>query len=356
MTINPRLLVDRDKLRHNLRAIKAMLAPRRISLALVTKVFCADAPLVELIAEEGVDYWADSRIENLRALAGTGIPRLLLRVAMPSEAERVIEHSELSLQSEIATIRRLGEAAQSFGRKHGVVLMVDMGDLREGVFFRNRALIRDTALTVMEYDCLELLGIGVNLTCYGAIIPDAANLGGLVEIAKWLRQETGLPLPFVSGGNSSSLGLVRTGGAPEGITNLRIGEAFVLGNDTAKCEVMEGLYGDAFTLAAELVEVQRKPSVPIGTSGANAFGEKVSYQDRGEHWRGILALGRQDIIAENLRPLDKNVSVLGASSDHLLVDLGGETGYSVGQELRFALDYGNLLRAYTSKYVAKEYI
>ena len=355
MTVNPRLIIQRDKLRHNLRYIKVMLSVRHISLALVTKVFCADRPLVDLVVQEGVDYLADSRIENLRSLAGTGIKRMLLRVAMPSEAERVIECSELSLQSEIAAIRCLGEAAQRFEKPHGIVLMIDMGDLREGIFFRNSDLIRDTALTVMQYPYLELLGVGVNLTCYGAVVPDKNNLGGLVKIAEWLRRETGLPLPFVSGGNSSSLGLVNAGGAPAGITNLRIGEAFVLGNDTAKCEVMEGLYGDAFTLAAELIEVQRKPSVPIGTSGANAFGEKVTYQDRGEHWRGILALGRQDINAENLRPLDKNVSVLGASSDHLLVDLGADTRYAVGQELHFALDYGNLLRAYTSKYVAKEY-
>ncbi|MDO5295095.1 MAG: alanine/ornithine racemase family PLP-dependent enzyme [bacterium] len=355
MTVNPRLVIQRDKLRHNLRYIKVMLSVRHVSLALVTKVFCADRPLVDLVAQEKVDYWADSRTENLRKVAGTGIPRLLLRVAMPSEAERVIECSELSLQSEIATIRCLGEAAQRLDKKHGVVLMIDMGDLREGIFFRNRALIRETAFTVMEYPYLELLGVGVNLTCYGAIIPDGGNLGGLVEIAQWLRSETGLPLPLVSGGNSSSLGLVNAGKAPSGITNLRIGEAFVLGNDTAKCEVMEGLYGDAFTLVAELIEVQRKPSMPIGTSGANAFGEKVCYEDRGEHWRGILALGRQDVIAENLRPLDKNVRVLGASSDHLLVDLGEETAYQVGQELRFAVDYGNLLRAYTSPYIAKEY-
>ncbi|MBQ7567655.1 alanine/ornithine racemase family PLP-dependent enzyme [bacterium] len=356
MTANPRLIIDKTKLRHNLRAIKGMLKPRGISLALVTKVFCADAPLVGLVVEEGVDYLADSRLENLSAVAEFGIPRLLLRVAMPSEADLVVEHSELSLQSEISTIRRLGEAAEKRGKKHSVVLMVDVGDLREGVFFRNRDLLLETARTVMAYPWLQLLGVGVNLTCYGAVIPDEHNLGELIAAAQWLRQQTGLPLPFVSGGNSSSLGLVHSGGAPAGITNLRIGEAFVLGNDTAKCEVMEGLYGDAFTLSAELVEVQYKPSLPLGTSGANAFGEKVQYEDIGEHWRGILAIGRQDTIAENLCPLDDNVRILGASSDHLLVDLGPSTSYKVGQELQFTVDYGNLLRAYTSRYVAKEYL
>ncbi len=354
--MNPRVIVDIEKLRHNLRHIRAMVAPYGVQVAIVTKVFCAAAPIVAMLRQEQVECLADSRLANLSAIGPGPQPRLLLRVAMPSEVEGVVEHSEISLQSEKATIALLGEAARRAGKRHGVVLMIDMGDLREGIFFRDRDRIADTARTVLALPSLELLGVGVNLTCYGAIIPDERNLGGLVEIAEWLRSELHVELPLISGGNSSSLGLVSVGRAPRGINNLRIGEAFALGNDTAKCQLIPELYGDAFTLCAELVEVQRKPSKPIGQSGANAFGEAVHYDDRGEQLRGILALGRQDVNAESLRPLDKRVEILGASSDHLLVNLSQAPEYEVGQELRFGLDYGNLLRVFTSAYVAKEYL
>ena len=129
---------------------------------------------------------------------------------------------------------------------------------------------------------LELFGIGVNLTCFGGIIPDEDNLNELVSIAKWLRSETGLSIPFVSGGNSSSLLMLKKGKLPKGITNLRIGEGYLLGNETDTCSRMEGFYGDAFTFEASIAELKRKPSKPIGRSGYNAFGEEVSFEDRGE--------------------------------------------------------------------------
>lgn len=352
---NPRVRVDLGKLRHNLNTLLDIAHSHGISVAVVTKVVCADARIVELVEGSTAEYYADSRLANLASIHSEK-PRMLLRVASPSEAERVIEHCEMSLESELYTLRLLGEAAERRGKTHKVILMIDMGDLREGIFFRDWERIEDTARFVVNSPSLELYGVGVNLTCYGAIIPDENNLGGLVAIADRLRHELNVPLCMVSGGNSSTIGMVRDGVAPAGITNLRLGEAFVLGNDTAKCALMPGLYGDAFTLVAELVEVQRKPSKPIGTSGANAFGEAVVYEDRGVRRRGILAIGRQDVNAENLRPHDGRVEVLGASSDHLLVDLENAPEYKVGDEIEFALDYGNLLRVFTSAYVSREYV
>lgn len=346
----PCVRVDMRKLRHNLETLLEIVHSQGMTAAMVTKVVCAEPRIVRLIQESDADIIADSRVKNLRSI-GEGKPRMLLRVAMPSEAEEVAASSEMSLQSEPATLRLLSEAAVRQGKSHKVILMIDMGDLREGIFFRNRGEILETTRLVRDLPGLELYGTGVNLTCYGAIIPDDENLGGLVEITEWLRRELNEPIPFISGGNSSSIGLVREHKAPHGITNLRLGESLVLGNDTAKCEVMEGLHGDCFTLCAELCEVKVKPSKPIGTSGANAFGEKVVYEDIGDIRRGILAIGRQDINAENLLPRDPCVKILGASSDHLLVNLSDAPGYKVGDILEFDLDYGNLLRAFTSAYV-----
>ena len=69
--------------------------------------------------------------------------------------------------------------------------------------------------------------------------------------------------------------------------------------------------------------------------------------------RGILAVGRQDTDEARLTPLDPGVRVLGASSDHLLVDLTRAGQYTVGDTLGFTPGYGALLRAYTSPYVRR---
>lgn len=356
----PKVLVDMDKLKHNLDYLVDMCAQHDINVAVVTKVFCADRQIVKLIEDSAATFYADSRWENLRNIAQTVPnsvkPKILLRIAGKSQVPYAVQYADASLESELSTIMALGEAAAKLHKIHKIILMVDVGDLREGIYYTNRELILKTAQFIVNNPALELWGLGVNLTCYGSVIPDNNNLGILLEIADWLRSTLKVPIPIVSGGNSSSLFLVSNNNIPSEINNLRLGESFVLGNDTANCCVMPNLYADAFCLQAEIVELQFKPSKPEGTQGANAFGEKVEYKDEGFQYRAILALGRQDVEAESLIPYDQRVKILGASSDHLLINLG-EAGksYKVGDVMSFHLNYGNLLRVFTSTYVNKEY-
>lgn len=353
----PKITADMGKLRENITALCGLCHASGISVAAVTKGVCADGRIVELINASGADIIADSRIINLAGIR-TDKPKLLIRIPMPSEAGEVVKYCDMSFASEIYTVGLVGAEAKRQGkkRKHRIVLMADMGDLREGVFYKNEELIYKTAEAVMKEDMLELYGLGVNLSCFGGIVPDETNLGGLVDIAERLRKRYSIELPMVSGGNSSTMTMLTEGRVPEGITNLRIGEAYLLGNDTSESgKRVPGLNYDAFRVSAEIVELQHKPSKPIGSSGPNAFGEAVSFPDRGEMVRAILALGRQDTDPDGLTPLDENAEILGASSDHLIVNVTGCREYKVGDAMEFVPGYGALLKAYTSKYVQKEY-
>ena len=352
----PLLSVDLKKLAHNIAFLSALCAKNGIRPAFVTKCVCADARVAALLEESDACMLADSRVKNLDALT-TKKPKLLLRAAGPSEAGEAVRAAEYSLQSEISALRALGAAARAQKKRHGVILMADMGDLREGVFFKNEALILETARAVKDEPWLELSGLGTNLTCYGSILPDGNNMLALVRLADMLRGELNEEIPIVSGGNSSALTMLEGGKLPKGINHLRLGEGYLLGNDTSRWKVMDGLYGDAFVLHAELSEVQTKPSVPMGTRFKNAFGEVVEYPERGEMLRGILNIGRQDAAIEGLTPLDAGVEILGASSDHTIVNLTeAEDAFKVGGILRFVPDYGALLRLYTSPYVEKSYL
>ena len=355
MATYPRITADLTKIKHNIDMLCSLCAENGVSIAAVTKVVCADERIVRVLEKSGTTMIADARTENLARL-NTQKPKLLLRAPAPEEAEEAVLLADISLVSEIATIRALGKAASTAGKTHKIILMIDLGDLREGLLFLEREAIYRAADAAKEEDGVELVGVGTNLTCYGAILPDENNLGELCKIVDELRERTGLPIPIVSGGNSSSLGLLKRGLVPECVNHLRLGESIFLGNDTAACRVMNGLYGDAFTLATRLIEVQRKPSVPIGESGANAFGEHPTFESLGDQIRGICKIGRQDTVADGLTPRDSDIKIIGASSDHLIVDLTHAKEYRVGDVLEFTPDYGALLRAYTSPYVARDYI
>ncbi len=348
----PRLTVKVNKFRYNVRTVAGWCRDRGISLAYVTKCTLADPILCDAAREEGAALFADSRLLNL-AHVPEGSPRLMLRVGCPEEADRIVHTADISLQSEAETIRALGRAAREQGKKHRVVLMIDLGDLREGLYFENSEGILSAAEAVVKERGLELYGVGTNLTCFGGILPSPENLGVLTDIADDLRRRFTLPMPFVSSGNSSSLPLLLSGRMPAGVTNLRVGESILLGTDTAHGGPLAGLLQDVFALDVQLVEVQKKPSRPVGESSLNAFGEKVAFADKGEMLRGICAVGRQDADIDGLRPLTEDVEILGGSSDHLLVDLSRRPELRPGDVLSFAPSYGALLRLYTSPFVDK---
>jgi predicted amino acid racemase len=353
--IYPAIVADLPKLRENANALLSACQEAGVALSMVTKAFCADADILRGLEDLPFHSLADARLQNLARIRSSK-PKMLLRIGDPAQAQDIVNLAECSLQSEMATIKALARAAEELRRPHKIILMIDLGDLREGIFYQDRAGILSAAEAVSQAPWLELHGLGCNLSCFGGIVPDQENMGQLLAIAAWLRQTLDLPIPLVSGGNSSSLGLLFAGQLPKGINHLRVGEGLLLGMDTATGLPFPQLHQDTFTIKARLGEALKKPSQPIGQSGPNAFGERSSFPDTGPMRRGIGLIGRQDVDPQGLTALDPGIRILGASSDHLILDLDHTTKYRVGDLLSFRPNYSALLRAYTSPYVTRGYM
>jgi len=352
----PRLAIDLKKVKNNLDKITQMVKGSGSSLMIVTKGYSADMEIYKLLDESNIDYLADSRIQNLKKYEGTKKGRVLLRLPMNSETDEVVKYADVSLNSELKTIKNLNESAKVQDKIHKILLMIDLGDLREGIFFKNEDEINYTVEEILKLENIEIFGLGVNLTCYGAVIPKKDNLSVLVDIARKIEKKYDIKLQMISGGNSSSIYLIGKDELPEGINNLRVGEAFLLGGETAYGQKLEGFYDDSFTLEAEIIELKEKQSVPIGETGVDAFGNKPVYEDRGIIKRAIIAVGRQDVDPDALSPMDEKIDILGASSDHLILDVSkSDNEYHVGGIVNFKLSYSSLLRATTSGYVERVY-
>jgi len=349
----PKVILYPDKLKHNTQTVYSWCRAAGIEPVFVGKCVCEYPPALRITAQCGFRIFADSREENLEAVTVPG-QKMLLRIGMPDRAEQIVATADISLQSETAMLEALEKAGAAAGKIHKVILMVDLGDLREGLFFSDRTAIMNAAAFIHRAPHLELYGIGTNLTCYGSIVPDENNLGTLVRITRDVENVLGIKIPYIAGGNSSSLNLLLRGKMPDGINMLRIGEAILLGTDTATGNKFDELKDDAFILEAELVEVQTKPSFPVGERSVNAFGEVQEYEDKGMMRRGILAVGRQDVPTDGLIPVDRNIRIVGASSDHLIVDLTDAGDLRVGDTVSFKLTYGGLLACFTGKYIQKE--
>ena len=354
--MNPRLIIDLKKLTHNARYLAELCAKQNIHIAAVTKVFCASQPMVEALAALPIKYLADSRLENISAYpAGISQKTMLLRLPSPSMAHDVVANSDISLNSEMFTLGKLADAAASQSKTHGIVLMIDLGDLREGIFHDKHEQIERAVEFVLSKNSLRLEGFGTNLTCYGAVLPTVQNLTTLTDLCYNLSKKYQTEFSILSGGNTSSLYLLENGIIPKGINHLRFGEAIVRGIEAAYGQPFPGLKLDVVTLEAEIIEIAEKPSHPQGEININAFGEKMIFEDRGIRKRAILAVGRQDTDHEGLTPLMDGVEVVGASSDHLIVDISDAGPLAVGDCLNFSLSYGGILSGFTSKYVDRVY-
>jgi predicted amino acid racemase len=349
------LTIDLGKIEQNARRIAAALPG--VGIVGVTKVTCGSPEAARAMLAGGVTALGESRLENAQRLRDAGVeaPIWLLRAPTPALAGDTVRLIDVSAISELAIAETLDAAAARAGKRHGVLAMVDIGDRREGMM---PAELPEFLSAVEAMANIELVGIGASLTCYGAIVPDEENLGMLARLAAAAEVLLGRKL-LVSGGSSTSIDPVTHGRGPEAINNLRIGEAIVLGVDPATRLPIPGLdlYTDALTVSAPVVECKVKPSMPEGTSTQDAFGMTPTFVDRGDRRRAICALGRQDAPAEGLTPLDPRVEVLGASSDHLVLDVDAlPEAPGIGDAIEFRPGYSATLGLCTSPYVDKRFV
>ena len=348
--LTPRIEMNLEKIAHNAKALKDLYGSKGIDVIGVTKVVCGNPYVANTLVKSGISILADSRIENIRKMRNSGVQAqfLLLRTPCISQAETVVKYADMSLNTEFAVIKRLSKFAVDCERSHKIILMVELGDLREGLMPSD---LDNTVKQVLEFENIELIGIGTNLACFGGVKPDEEKMGCLTSIAIDIEDKFGLKLKIVSGGNSANYDWFTSTKDIGRINNLRLGESIYLGCETLNRKPIPGLYTDAFTLVAEVIESKIKPSVPYGVVCQDAFGNVPEFKDRGLIRRAILGVGLQDVLVSGLTPrLD--IEILGASSDHIIVDTKN-IDLKVGDELEFDLNYGALLSAMTSLYVNK---
>ena len=348
----PYVCIDLAKIARNARTMVALCAEHGITVAGVTKGVCGHPAIARAMLEGGVACIADSRLDNLRRLSAAGIERcMLLRMPALSAVDDVVALSGMSLNSEQAVLAALSRAARRSGAVHDVMLMVDLGDLREGIWPDDL----DTFVrAVLPLPGIRIRGLGTNLSCFGGLVPDADQMRRLVALAEQVEAITGRPLEWISGANSSALALIAAGHMPGRVNHARMGEAILLGRETVHRRPWPGTHQDAFVLHAEVVEMKRKPSAPVGERGEDAFGEMPAFEDRGIRLRALLNVGREDVMVEGLTPLDPGVDIVGATSGYLVLDVTEATQpVEVGGTLAFDLTYGAMLATMTSGYVRK---
>ena len=348
----PRIEITLSQIQHNARILCELYGERGISLMGVSKAVLGEPLIAEAMIRGGVKFIADSRLENIQRMKNARILAqfVLLRTAL-SQAELVVENVDISLNTEIETLEKLNYYASLQNKIHQIILMVEMGDLREGILLDDIFLF---IKKVLSLPYLEIIGLGCNLACYGGIKPDRQKMLQLSALTDAMEKKFRINLPLISGGNSANYEWYTSTKNVGRINNLRIGESILLGCETVNRQAIPKLHTNAFKLVAEVIESKVKPSLPFGEIGQDAFGNTPVFRDRGIHRRVIIALGKQDTSISGLSP-DRDLEILGSSSDHTVID-SKNSNLKIGDGVNFNLDYGSLLTAMASPFIKKQFI
>ena len=347
----PKVEVNIKGINENISKIKDLCNKNNINLNVVVKVLAGNIDIVKNLDFKNIDSIADSRISNLKKYKNIKKEKWLIRIPSFSEIEDVIKYSDVSLNSSLETIELLNKEAIKQKKKHKIILMYELGDLREGVDYSMLSMLVNE---IKRLSNVELYGIGANLTCYGGAAPTKENTQELYEVTKALEVENDISIPVISGANSSSFKLLENGTLKDKMNYVRFGESVFLGTIPGYDEEVDFLNHDNFIIKAQISELETKDSVPRGEILKNSFGVVPELEDAGLRTRAIINIGKQD-VGLNIKPVDKDLVVLEGSSDYLIVDLThAKKEYKLGDIIEFTPDYETLLKVMTSEYVRKE--
>jgi predicted amino acid racemase len=350
----PRLEINLTKLTHNSRKLSDDLRCMGITVMGVNKVFNGSSETAFAMADAGMEVIAESMVGNLKKLEGLPCLKAMLRSPGVSEVADVVKYADISLVSSIEVLLELSREAVLQERRHQVMLMVDMGDLREGIWFEHLEEIEEALRQIISLPNLSLYGIGTNFGCYGTILATPKNTTQFVEIAKLMEKKLGLKFPYISGGNGSTYYLAEQGLLPKEINHLRIGGQHIFGIEYVEGRYLDGYFHsqkdidllatDSYLFQAEVIEVRSKPTVPRGILSVDAFMKKKSFEDRGIRRTAVLGFGLQEVPFENIHPVDAGIRIMGQTSNHTIIDVeDAPKQINLGDIITFEVDYTALM-------------
>ena len=349
----------REKLRHNFSHLEKLFTRNNIEWGVVAKLLCGNPLFLRELLDLGITEVHDSRVSNLKAIKklNPAIQTCYIKPPAKRAVKSIVQYADISFNTQIETMRLLSAEAKKQGKVHKVIIMVEMGDLREGVMGDD---LIDFYEQVFEMPNLEVIGLGTNLNCLHGVMPSKDKLIQLCLYEQLIEAKFNKHIRWISGGTSVVIPLLLRKQLPKGVNHFRVGEALYFGNNLFTGKPFTGMKTDVFKLFAEIIELEEKPKVPHGELAENPSGETFEMEEKDfgkTHYRGLLDVGLLDIHPDFLIPDDPKVKLEAASSDMLVIDLGDDPGwYKVGDFISFNLKYMGALRLLNSDYISKEIV
>lgn len=350
------LIIDTEKIRENISYLGNYLDQNCISWSLITKVFSGDESFTKHVFTKEISKTiksiGDSRLLSLKKLSEyfPNAETIYIKPAAQAFADQIVACANISLNTSLSTIKALNKAAKKDDLIHKVILMVELGDMREGIYSDK---ILDLYENTLSLSNIKTIGIGTNLGCLCGVEPTNERLIQLSALKDSISKKFNREIAILSGGTSITLPLIENGTLPTDINHFRIGEAAFLGIIPEHNVQFKNLHTDAFSFYANIIELEEKNITPECSVGDTSSSTTKSYRAILDF--GLLDADRNDIATED------DIMFVGATSDMSVIDLGtnkttsGEQKYKVGDRIKFHPNYMGISRLLNSKFINKVY-
>ncbi len=354
------ITLNRKSLAINYSYLQQLFNKNSIEWAPVLKMLCGNKTYLEFVLSLGDEQVCDARLSNLKKIKSISPNKETIYIKPPAKRSiaNIVKFADASFNTELTTIKWLSQEAVKQEKIHRIIIMIELGDLREGILGEHLMAFYKK---IFELPNIKVSGIGANLNCLSGIMPSKDKLIQLSLYEQLIEAKFGKKIDFVSGGSSVMIPLLLKKQIPKGVNHFRIGETLFFGVDLFTNKTIPKMKDNVFLLHAEIIEITEKSIVPYGDLEENPSGEtvEINTEDYGKnHSRGILDIGLLDISkTEFILPADKDISFIGASSDMLVVDLSKTAKkYKVGDLVSFKIKYMGALRIMNSEYIEKKLV
>ncbi|ETN94494.1 Predicted amino acid racemase [Zhouia amylolytica] len=356
------LQLNTKSLKHNFKYLDAIFKKDRKEWGVVTKLLCGNELFLKELLKLKPKTVLDSRLSNLKKIKeiDPSVETVYIKPVPQRSIDDLLAFADISFNTQFSTIKAINDRALKLGKRHQIVIMIEMGDLREGVM---REDFIDFYDKVFNLKGVEVVGLGANLNCMNGIMPSHDKLIQMSLYEQLIEAKFNKKIKWVSAGTSISFPLLTKGLVPEGVNHFRIGETLYFGNDIVEHTNIPEMKQDVFLLKAEIIEIIEKPKNPTGLVGVNVAGEKPSFEimDYKEtSYRAILDIGLLDVDPKHLTIIDEDhdkYGLVGSSSDMIVIDVDeNKANFKVGDLVSFKVDYMGALTLLNSKYIGKRII
>lgn len=353
------ITLETKKLANNFHHLNDYFKSHNIDWSIVTKILCGNKKYLTELLDLGIKQYSDSRISNLKMIKNLDANAQTIYIKPPAKGviQEVVTYADISMNTDFHTIEMLSAEAVKQNKIHKIIIMIDLGELREGVM---REDFVDFYAKVFEMKNIEVVGLGTNLACLYGVKPNNDKLLQLCLYKQLIELKFNVKIPFISGGSSVTIPLIKQGTLPKDINHFRVGETLFMGTDAYNNVPFNNMENDIFKLYAEIIELYEKPLIPSGEMGSNLEGNVMTFDESNigkSSVRAIIDIGLLDIDMKHLETTDENVKLAGATSDMVVLDLGENlTNFKVGDQMEFTLDYMGIVRIMNSKYIEKRVV